>query len=131
MENTNENIIKLISEGKTYTEIGTLIGLTREAIRQRCIKLGIKRRSFLKYLPKEKSLLQKLKASGLKWCSKCKRTEDSVKLHKLCFTNKKYYYYCNECQSKRSNEYYHTEKGKEIIIKANKKYNNKIKIKFI
>lgn len=106
-------IKQLLEEGNTFAEISRHkdVGVSRERVRQIAKAEGWKRRPFFNSLPKVPTELQLLKASGKPWCQKCK-VQDVEFSGRLC----------NPCNSKRANDYYHTDKGKEAINRAKANY---------
>ena len=119
------NLENYLEEGKTYTEIGKIYGVTHEAIRQHCAKNGLKRVPF-KYELKVDSPLTVLRKSGKPWCSHCKIQD--VPLMKSTKNKHGQYFICRNCNNTRFREYYSTETGKKAIYRAKNKYEQKLKI---
>lgn len=122
MNEREEEIKRMLSNGFTYKQIADFYKISRQAIHDYCKKRCLKRRPFVSSLPKEKSELQTLKDSGKKYCQTCHAVD--VPLSK---NGGKSSMICRICNAERMRKYYRTQHGKVAIVKTKIKYEKRKK----
>lgn len=121
-ENEIKKVELLIIGGKNYTEIGKILGKTRDSIRYVANRYNIKFENYHPKCPIECG-------DNEKYCGTCGIKKNKTEFNKNKTKKDGLNTICRDCSNNRSKKYYseNPEKHKKVIQERNKKYHFKIR----